>query len=123
MRAYALNAGSVALLRSLKVWDALPAHAATAVHDMHVQGDAAGAALEFSAWEQRVGALGVITDAAVLERELAAAVRFAPHVTRGRGEVPATLTALCEGRASAAREALGVAFDATTTANRRSPRG
>jgi hypothetical protein len=35
---------------------------------MLVHGDAAGAALEFSAWEQRVGELAVITDAAALER-------------------------------------------------------
>ena len=36
VRAYALNAASVELLHSLKVWDTLPAHAATAVLDMHV---------------------------------------------------------------------------------------
>ena len=101
VRAYALNPASVALLRSLKVWDALPAHAATPVHEMQVQGDAAGAELEFSSWEQRVGALAWITDAALLERELAAAVRFAPHVTRVDGEVSASWTALCEGRESA----------------------
>src|SRR5687768_2697928 len=35
VRAYALNAASVELLRGLKVWDALPAHAATAVLDIH----------------------------------------------------------------------------------------
>ena len=118
LRAYALNAGSVNLLRALKVWDALPAQAATPVYDMHVSGDAPEGAqagsIEFSAWQQRVGELAWIVDAAVLERELAAAVRFAPHVqvippddTSTRG----TLTALCEGKASATREALGVAFE------------
>ncbi|HJV96712.1 MAG TPA: FAD-dependent monooxygenase [Albitalea sp.] len=111
VRAYALNAGSVALLRSLKVWDALPPHAATAVHDMHIEGDAPGAALDFSAWEQRVGELAWIVDAAVLERQLASAVQFAPHVTVTSAEVQATLTALCEGKASASREALGVHFE------------
>ena len=114
VRAYALNAASVALLRKIKVWDGLPAHAATRVHDMHVQGDAAGAALEFSAWEQRVGELAWITDAAVLERELAAAVRFAPHIsviTEVPGESSATLTALCEGKASSTREAMGASFE------------
>ena len=110
VRAYALNPASVALLRSLKVWDALPAQAATPVYEMQVQGDAAGAGLEFSAWEQRVGTLAWITDAAMLERELAAAVRFAPHITRIDGEVPAALTALCEGRESPRRDALGVTF-------------
>ena len=37
---------SVELLRGLKVWDALPADARTAVQDIHVEGDAAGAALD-----------------------------------------------------------------------------
>jgi 2-polyprenyl-6-methoxyphenol hydroxylase-like FAD-dependent oxidoreductase len=112
VRAYALNAASVALLRGLKVWDALPAHAATAVLDMHIEGDAGGAALDFSAWEQCVGELAWITDAAVLERALADAVRFAPHITMTHADVGATLTALCEGKASATRAALGVRFQA-----------
>ena len=113
VRAYALNAASVALLQRLKVWDALPPHAATAVLDMHVQGDAPGAAIDFSAWQQRVSALAWITDAAVLERELAAAVRFSPHITVLAADTPvqAALTALCEGKASAARDALGIAFE------------
>ena len=113
VRAYALNAASVALLRGLKVWDALPAHAATRVLDMHVQGDTAPAAIDFSAWQQRVDALAWITDAAVLERELAQAVRFAPHITvvDAAADVQADLTALCDGKASPARAALGVAFD------------
>jgi ubiquinone biosynthesis UbiH/UbiF/VisC/COQ6 family hydroxylase len=113
VRAYALNAASVALLRSLKVWDALPAHAATAVHDMHVEGDAPGAALDFSAWTQRVRELAWIVDAALLERELAAAVKFAPHISVTRDDAEAHLTALCEGKASASREALGVRFERT----------
>ncbi|MES2993349.1 MAG: FAD-dependent monooxygenase [Pseudomonadota bacterium] len=113
VRAYALNAASVALLQGLKVWDALPAHAATPVLDMHVQGDAHASALDFSAWQQQVSALAWITDAAVLERELATAVRFAPHITElAPGElVTAALTALCEGKSSATREALGISFD------------
>lgn len=118
VRAYALNAASVALLRSLKVWDALPAQAATPVYDMHVQGDGhegrEAGVIEFSAWQQRVGELAFIVDAAVLERELAVAVRFAPHVALlepGAGEPAATLTALCEGRESASRDALGVRFE------------
>ena len=56
VRAYALNAASVTLLKSLKVWDALPAHAATPVYDMHVCGDAHGRAIDFAAWEQPAGA-------------------------------------------------------------------
>jgi len=113
VRAYALNAASVELLRGLKVWDALPAGSATAVLDMHVQGDAHASAIDFSAWQQRVGALAWITDAAVLERELASAVRFAPHITVVDAGTPvrAALTALCEGKASASRAALGVVFE------------
>ena len=110
VRAYALNPVSIALLRSLKVWDALPPNAATAVYEMQVEGDAPGAELEFSAWEQRVGALAWITDAALLERELASAIRFSPHVTRTATEVEAPLSALCEGRESTRRDALGVGF-------------
>lgn len=113
VRAYALNAASVELLRGLKVWDALPAHAATPVLDMHVQGDAHAAAIDFSAWQQRLSALAWITDAAVLERELAAAIRFAPHITviESDEQITASLTALCEGKASATRDALGIDFE------------
>jgi len=111
VRAYALNAASVGLLQSLKVWDALPPHAATPVHEMHVAGDAPGAHIEFSAWEQQVRELAWIVDAAALERELASAIRFAPHIQTVTTAVDAPLVALCEGKASAAREALGVRFE------------
>lgn len=111
VRAYALNAASVELLRGLKVWDALPPHAATAVHDMHIEGDSPSGLLEFSAWQARFSELAWITDAAVLEQSLASAVRFAPHITLSTSPVEATLTALCEGKASASREALGVVWD------------
>jgi 2-polyprenyl-6-methoxyphenol hydroxylase-like FAD-dependent oxidoreductase len=111
VRAYALNAESVALLRELKVWDALPPASATPVHQMRVRGDAPGSALEFTSWQQRADALAWIVDAQVLERELNAALRFAPHVTRVEADVSAVLTALCEGKASATRDALGVQFD------------
>lgn len=118
IRAYALNAASVALLRELKVWDSLPPHAVTPVLDMQVHGDSnadrVGSDLDFSAWQQRVSALAWITDAAVLERSLAAAVSFAPHITEIAVEtqgVRATLTALCEGKASSTREEFGITFD------------
>lgn len=112
VRAYALNAASIEWLRGLKVWAALDGtSAATAVHDMLVQGDAGHAALEFSAWEQRVGELAVITDAAALDDELDAALRFAAHVTRVDDDVPGTLVAHCEGRAAAGLTALGAGFE------------
>src|SRR5512139_487431 len=91
VRAYALNAASVDLLRALKVWDALPTHAATAVYDMHIEGDSAGGLLEFSAWQQRFSELAWIVDAPVLEHSLGSAVRYAPHVTLVSEPVQATL--------------------------------
>ena len=111
VRAYALNSASVDLLQRLKVWDSLGAGATTPVHDMVVRGDAASGQLEFSAWEQRVGTLAVITDAAALERELDTAIGFAPHVTRVDADVDATLVAHCEGRAAANLHALDAGFE------------
>lgn len=110
VRAYALNAASVALLSQLKVWDAIPADARTAVHEMRVEGDAPGAALAFSAWSQGRAELAFIVDAAELERALRAAARFAPHVAwLPQGAEPAAaLQVLAEGRDSASRERLGV---------------
>ncbi len=111
VRTYALNAASVELLRELKVWDALPADARCPVYDMHVEGDTAGSALDFSAWSQGVEALAWIVDAAELERTLAAAVAFAPHVqTVADAAIDAPLLAVAEGKASATREQLGVAM-------------
>jgi 2-polyprenyl-6-methoxyphenol hydroxylase-like FAD-dependent oxidoreductase len=75
IRAYALNAQSVALLARLGIWDALPDDARTAVYDMRIEGDAHGASLGFSAWQQRVRELAWIVDAATLLQRLGAAVR------------------------------------------------
>jgi 2-polyprenyl-6-methoxyphenol hydroxylase-like FAD-dependent oxidoreductase len=111
LRAYALNAASVALLDELKVWPALPADARTAVYDMRVEGDAAAAVLRFSAWQQQVRELAWIVDAAALEAELANALRYAPHVTATADPVEATLLVLAEGRASATRAQLDIGFD------------
>ncbi len=110
LRTYALNSAAVALLRELKVWDSLPPDAVCAVYDMAVTGDQAGARLDFSAWQQGVAELAFIVDAAELEAQLATALRFSPHVQPVTAEVPAALVALCEGRDSEARAALGVAF-------------
>lgn len=114
VRTYALNAGSVALLTELKVWDSLPAAAISPVYDMVVYGDAAGeqaaGRLSFSAWQQGLRELAVIVDAAALDAQLATALRFSPHVHIVPDNTPAALTALCEGRESAARAALGVSF-------------
>ncbi len=112
VRAYALNAASVALLESLKVWAALPVDARTAVYDMRVEGDGgSGTALRFSAWQQHVRELAWIVDAAALEAELAAALRYAPHVVHTAGPVQAALQVVAEGKASTTREQFGVAFE------------
>jgi len=110
VRTYALNARSVALLDSLKVWAALPPDARTPVLDMHVEGDARGSALDFSAWQQGVEALAWIVDAAALEAALQDAARYAPHISTVPEHEPvqAALTVLAEGKASAARSRLGV---------------
>lgn len=110
VRTYALNAGSIRLLGTLKVWDSLPADARTPVHDMRIEGDAPGAAVQFSAWSAGVAQLTWIVDAAELESALAAALRYAPHVTHVADGTDAALQVLAEGRASAARERLGVAM-------------
>ena len=110
VRTYALNAASIRLLSTLKVWDSLPAEARTPVHDMRVEGDVPGAAVQFSAWAAGVAQLTWIVDAAELESALAAALRYAPHVTHVADGADAALQVLAEGRASAARERLGVAM-------------
>ena len=108
VRAYALNAASVALLTSLKVWDALPLDARTAVHDMRVEGDVPGSVLAFSAWTQGVAELAWIVDAAELDTALQAAVRFAPHIDTVGEDAQAPLQLLAEGRDSPTRQRLGV---------------
>jgi len=114
VRAYAINAGSRGLLQALKVWDALPADAITPVEDMHIEGDAPGGQLDFSAWQQGAEALAWIVDAAELEAALRTAARFAPHlswVADGSPEASAAaLTVLAEGKASSSRDALGVRY-------------
>ena len=113
VRTYALNARSVELLAGLKVWQALAADARTPVHDMRIQGDAPGAVLRFSAYEQSLEQLAWIVDAAELEQVLEHALGFAAHVERVPvdAEVPAALLAVCDGRDSASRQALGVRVD------------
>jgi 2-polyprenyl-6-methoxyphenol hydroxylase-like FAD-dependent oxidoreductase len=110
VRAYALNAASVELLSELKVWDGLAPDARTPVYDMRIAGDGAGA-LAFSSWQQTVPALAWIVDAAELEQVLETAIRFAPAVSTVAADAKAPLTVIAEGKAAAARDKLGVAFE------------
>jgi ubiquinone biosynthesis UbiH/UbiF/VisC/COQ6 family hydroxylase len=116
VRAFALNAASAALLRRLKVWQALPDAACTPVQDMLVHGDAQPGRLHFSAWQQGSEALAWIVDAQALEAALHEALRYAPQVQRlARNAQPrAELLVVTEGRDSATRTALGahMALDA-----------
>jgi 2-polyprenyl-6-methoxyphenol hydroxylase-like FAD-dependent oxidoreductase len=112
IRAYSINPASKALLEQLGVWARLPADAVTPVHDIRVRGDDGTAALEFSAWQQCVDSLACIVDAGALE---AAAVELARasagvHVEASDAAGPARLLAVCEGRLSDTRAALGVSF-------------
>src|SRR4029077_12493978 len=112
VRAYALHATSRHLLQRLKVWDALPVDAVTAVYDMQVRGDRSAGRLNFSAWTQCVDALAWIVDAMELDRALDAALQFAAHVQRGDKAPDAPpLTVYAEGKDSASRQAIGVQFD------------
>jgi ubiquinone biosynthesis UbiH/UbiF/VisC/COQ6 family hydroxylase len=118
LRAYALNAASVGLLQSLRVWEALPAGAVTPVVDMKVHGDArpGGSPLHFSAWEQGVEALAWIVDAQALLGTLRDALRFSPHVQTLKPDEASewaaacgvTLTAICEGKGTQALVQRGV---------------
>ncbi len=110
VRAYALNAASRTLLESLRAWpDAVHA---TAVREMLVNGDEGGR-VQFSAPSQNVDALAWIVDVPALERQLTDAVRFQPRIDIVSEPVPAALTVVCEGKASASREALGVRYEVT----------
>lgn len=111
VRAYALNPASRALLEMLRAWPD-EAHA-TPVAAMQVHGDAGGA-LGFSAADQGVPALAWIVDVPALQERLGEALRYQPLVERLQAPQPATLTVVCEGRASATRAEFGVQFDVTS---------
>ena len=110
VRAYALNAGAKGMLESLRCWP--DDEDATAVLQMQVFGDLDGEVV-FDAASQKVEALAWIADVPALEHRLAEAVRYQPLVELVREPVPAPLTAICEGRASATRAGLGVEFSST----------
>ena len=108
IRAYALNTASRQLLESLRTWPD-PIHASPVLR-MQVQGDQGGEVI-FDAATQGTEALTWIVDVPALEARLAEAVRYQPQVERVSAPAPATLTAICEGRASQTRTELGVDFE------------
>ncbi len=110
VRAYALNLKSKNLLESLRCWPE-PAHA-TPVLRMQVHGDDGGE-VNFNAADHGADALAWIVDVPVLEAQLAEAVRFQPQIELLDTPQAATLTVVCEGRASSTRAEFGVEFDVT----------
>jgi 2-polyprenyl-6-methoxyphenol hydroxylase-like FAD-dependent oxidoreductase len=110
VRAYALNAKSKTLLENLRCWP--DATHATEVTAMQVHGDDGGE-VNFSAGSLSVPALTWIVDVPALEAQLREAVRFQPHIEVIHAPRTATLTVVCEGRASSSREEFGVEFPAT----------
>lgn len=110
VRAYSLNGASKALLQDLRCWPEAPA--VTPVRQMQIWGDQGGQ-LNFGAQEQGVGQLNWMVDVPALEALLTQAVQFQPQIQVVQAPVAASLTVVCEGRASQTRAELGVVFDIT----------
>ncbi len=108
VRAYALNLKSKQLLESVRCWPEA-AHA-TPVMTMQVQGDDGGEVI-FKASDTQAEALAWIVDVPALEAMLAQATSFQPQIEMIESPQPATLTVVCEGKASAARTEFGVDFE------------
>ena len=110
VRAYALNQRARALLQDLRCWPEAPD--VTPVAAMHVK-ETGGGAVHFDAGALAVPALAWIVDVPALEARLAQAVRFQPQISLLDEPTPATLTVVCEGRASVSRQQFGVQQDVT----------
>ena len=110
VRAYALNATSKALLESVRCWP--DAQHATEVRHMQVRGDTDGE-VNFSAPDLDVPGLTWIVDVPVLEAQLAEALRFQPQIVLLDAPQDATLTVVCEGKASSTRAEFGIDFKVT----------
>jgi ubiquinone biosynthesis UbiH/UbiF/VisC/COQ6 family hydroxylase len=79
---------------------------------MQVHGDEGGS-VSFKAADQDVPALAWIVDVPALQERLGEALRYQPLVERLQTPAPATLTVVCEGRASATRAEFGVRYEVT----------
>ena len=115
IRAFALNLKSKELLESIRCW---PSEAdATPVLKMQVQGDDGGEVV-FNATDCGATALAWIVDVPVLEAQLAQAMQFQPQIELLDAAGPATLTVVCEGKASSSRAEFGVGFEVNSYAQR-----
>ncbi|MDR7095884.1 FAD-dependent monooxygenase [Hydrogenophaga laconesensis] len=115
VRAYAINAASRDLLRSVRAWPEvdpqdLRVPPITPVCEMQVWGDDGGE-LQFSAEDQGADALTWIVDVPALEQRLSDAVGFQGGIERMTEAPPAALTVVCEGKRSQTRDELGLDFD------------
>lgn len=69
-RVYALSPGSVAFLREIRAWDAMPPERLTPVYAMRVYGDDGAASMTFDAYEAGVPELAWIVEDRVLQDAL-----------------------------------------------------
>ncbi len=112
VRAYAMNAASRELLSQLRAWPDEADTAITPVLRMEVHADE-GARVRFDAHEQGGQALAWIAGATALQDRLREAVRYQSGIEVLSAPADATLTVICEGKASASRAGLGVHYDVT----------
>lgn len=110
VRAYALNLSSRALMESVRVWP--DEQHATPVQRMQVFSDG-GAQVTFDADALGVSALTWIVDVPALLAQLAQAVSFQPGIEVFDTPQSATLTVVCEGKASQSRAEFGVRYQTT----------
>jgi 2-polyprenyl-6-methoxyphenol hydroxylase-like FAD-dependent oxidoreductase len=115
VRAFALNLKSKELLESIRCWPS--AADTTPVLSMQVQGDDGGE-VAFNAADCGAPALAWIVDVPVLEAQLAQAMQFQPQIELLQAPEPATLTVVCEGKASSSRAEFGVDFEVNAYAQR-----
>lgn len=108
VRAYALNLKSKQLLESVRCWPD-SAHASP-VTTMQVRGDDGGEVI-FRASDTDSEALAWIVDVTALVAMLGQATGFQPQIELLDTPQPATLTVVCEGKASSARTEFGVDFE------------
>lgn len=86
-RIYALSNPNVALLKRLRVWDALDTTRMCSVSDMHIMGDSAqsksglGGNLHFSAYDTEMTELAWIVEQNNIQKALQMALRFVPNLT------------------------------------------
>ena len=115
VRAYALNEAAHSLLVDLRAWPEGPAVTPMARMQVH-GGPGAGRPghLSFSAPEMGQVSLAWMVEAPALSQQLAEAIRYQPGITRleaAPSPVTPPLTVITEGRQSATRAELGVAYN------------